>query len=185
MLADAPARRTLDCISTSTARASRLQDGGTYRTYFTDANPACDSPEHPAYERHFKRAPQQRSRVRRTHAYASQPRCADRASAVLASLLRELLLLRHRGGPCLELLPAALHASCARRGSRGEGLERICEIGRVGTVELGWISRGVCLRAMLSGSAGVARGGGGLSGAVAGFPNSRVSSPRRPLPWAG
>ena len=53
--------------------------------------------------------------------------------------------------------------SCARRGSRGEGLERICEIGRIGTVELGWISRGVCLRAMLSGSAGVARGGGGFS----------------------
>ena len=125
------------------------------------------------------------SRVRRTHAYASQPRCADRASAVLASLLRELLLLRHRGGPCLELLPAALHASCARRGSRGEGLERICEIGRIGIVELGWISREVCLCVMLSGSADVARGGGGLSGAVVGFPNSRVSSPRRPLPWAG
>ena len=75
--------------------------------------------------------------------------------------------------------------SCARRGSRGEGLERICEIGRIGTVELGWISREVCVRAMLSGSADVARGGGGLSGAVAGFPNSRVLSPRRPLPWAG
>ena len=69
---------------------------------FTDANPACDAPEHHAYERHFKSssAALRDAHVRRTHAYVPQPRCADRASAVLASLLRELLLLRHRRGHC-------------------------------------------------------------------------------------